>query len=192
MVPGHLGVAPGVHAPRLVTALLAVALGVSACGEGGAATAQPTAEPTAEPAGQPSAADAHPLDFASTTTTGEAFDGAELVGEDVVLWFWAPWCTVCRSEAPQVEAAAEQLDGQVRVVGVASSGSLVDMQAFVAETGSADLTHVADVPGEVWARFGVVTQPTFVFVDDDGRTQTVPGGLPQAALVDAMEQLADA
>ena len=188
MVPGHLRVAPGVHAPRLVTALLAAALGVSACGEGGAATAQPTAGPT----GQPAAADEHPLDFASTTTTGEAFDGAELVGDDVVLWFWAPWCTVCRSEAPQVEAAAEQLDGQVRVVGVASSGSLEDMQAFVAETVSADLTHVADVPGEVWARFGVVTQPTFVFVDDDGRTQTVPGGLPQAALVDAMEQLADA
>ena len=132
------------------------------------------------------------MEFAATTTTGGAFDGAALVGDDVVLWFWAPWCTACRAEAPQVEAAAARLDGRVQVVGVASSGSLEDMRAFVAETGADGLTHVADVPGEVWARFGVVTQPTFVFVDDDGRTQTVPGGLPQAALVDAMEQLADA
>lgn len=184
MVPGDHGVASGVRASLLVTALLAGALGVSGCGDGADATAQPSV--------QAAGADEHPLDFASTTTTGEAFDGAELVGDDVVLWFWAPWCTVCRSEAPQVEAAAELLDGRVRVVGVASSGSLEDMQAFVTETGSGDLTHVADVPGEVWARFGVVTQPTFVFVDDDGRTQTVPGGLPQASLVDAMEQLADA
>jgi hypothetical protein len=90
-----------------------------------------------------------------------------------------------------VAAAATQLDGSVEIVGVASSGTLEEMQAFVDETGAAAVTHVADVPGDVWRQFGVVAQPTFVFVNDDGRTQTFAGGLSQAALVDAMEQLAD-
>jgi thiol-disulfide isomerase/thioredoxin len=89
-----------------------------------------------------STATTNPLTFSSTTTEGEDFDAADLAGEDVVLWFWAPWCTICRSEAPQVAAAAEQVDG-VTVIGVASSGSLEEMQAFVDETGAGSITHVA-------------------------------------------------
>jgi len=138
-----------------------------------------------------SATTTNPLTFTSTTTEGAAFDATDLAGQDVVLWFWAPWCTICRSEAPQVAAAAEQVD-DVTVIGVASSGSVEEMQAFVDETGAGSITHVADVPGDVWRAFEVVAQPTFVFVDDDGRTQTFSGGLPQSALVDAMEQLAQA
>jgi thiol-disulfide isomerase/thioredoxin len=133
----------------------------------------------------------NPLAFRSTTTDGRAFDASGLAGQDVVLWFWAPWCTVCRLEAPQVLAAAEQVP-EVAVVGVASSGPLADMQEFVAQTGTEGLTHVADTAGDVWQQFGVVSQPTFVFVDDDGRSQTFAGGLSQASLVDAMRQLEQA
>ena len=35
--------------------------------------------------------DVEALAFASDTTAGERFDGAEFVGRDVILWFWAPW-----------------------------------------------------------------------------------------------------
>jgi thiol-disulfide isomerase/thioredoxin len=168
---------------------VAVALVVAACGS---TDADPEAsEGRTDAAAAASTAAANPLTFVSTTTQGEDFDAAQLAGEDVVLWFWAPWCTICRSEAPQVAAAAEQVE-DVTVIGVASSGSLEEMRAFVDETGAGSVTHLADVPGDIWRAFGVVAQPTFVFVDDDGRTQTFSGGLPQAALVDAMEQLAQA
>jgi thioredoxin-related protein len=66
------------------------------------------------------------------------------------------------------------------------------MQAFVDDTETSMLTHVADVPGDVWRQFGVVAQPTFVFIDDDGRSQTFAGALGEAALIDAMAQLAAA
>lgn len=131
------------------------------------------------------------LSFESVTTDGDAFDASALDGADVVLWFWAPWCTICRTEAPSVVAAAAT-NSDVRVIGVASSGSLEEMQAFVADTETSALTHVADVSGDVWRQFEVVAQPTFVFVDDDGRTQTFAGALSEAALVDAMAQLAAA
>lgn len=175
-----------VRAPAVA---VAVALLAAACGSS-AEDLQATQAST-DAAAVSSRPGASPLTFTSTTTQGESFDAADLSGGDVVLWFWTPWCTICRSEAPQVAAAAEQVE-DVTVIGIASSGSLEEMQAFVDETGSGSVTHVADLPGDVWRAFGVVTQPTFVFVDDDGRTQTVSGGLPQAALVDAMKQLAEA
>jgi thiol-disulfide isomerase/thioredoxin len=168
-----------------------VAAVLLAAGCGSADPDPQASEASGDAAAASSGSTTTPLTFSSTTTAGEGFDAADLAGEDVVLWFWAPWCTICRSEAPQVAAAAEQVDG-VTVIGVASSGSLEEMQAFVDETGAESITHIADVPGDVWRAFEVVAQPTFVFVNDDGRTQTFAGGLPQSALVDAMKQLAQA
>lgn len=182
----------------LLAAVLVLALaGCGGSGRGDAAAGTSAAIPPAGPASGsqgPTAQEpgTHPLDFRATTLMGEQLDASALAGQDVVLWFWAPWCTVCRAEAPQVAAAAEEMAGRVEVLGVASSGTVEDMRAFVTETGSTSFPHVADVPGEVWQRFGVVAQPTFVFVDDDGRTQTVVGGLAQAALLDAMRQLEEA
>lgn len=172
---------------------MAVALLAAACGSSAEdlQATEASTDASTDAAAVSSTPGANPLTFTSTTTQGESLDAADLSGRDVVLWFWTPWCTICRSEAPQVAAAAEQVE-DVTVIGIASSGSLEEMQAFVDETGSGSVTHVADLPGDVWRAFGVVTQPTFVFVDDDGRTQTVSGGLPQAALVDAMKQLAEA
>lgn len=173
-------------------ALTALALTLTACG-GVADDSTSGSSPAADASDAPAAGGTAqgPMTFQSLTTDGEDFDATELAGQDVVLWFWAPWCTICRSEAAHVAEAAMQVEG-VEVVGVASSGSLEDMQAFVDETGAGSLTHVADVPGDVWQQFGVVAQPTYVFVDDDGRTQSFAGALSQAALVDAMQQLADA
>lgn len=174
-----------------------IALGAAACGaaEPAAVANGPGQSASVQPGGM-TGGDAmstdHPLSFQSVTTEGEPFDAAELAGRDVVLWFWAPWCTICRSEASSVVAAAAEAAGIVEVVGVASSGTVEEMRAFVDETGSGSMPHVADVPGDVWRDFGVVAQPTFVFVDDDGRTQTFAGALSQAALLDAIDQLADA
>ena len=164
--------------PALVVTAIALTGLTAACGSAATPADGGETEPSA-------------LSFESVTTDGEAFDASNLDGEDVVLWFWAPWCTICRTEAPSVVAAAASNE-DVRVIGVASSGSVEEMRAFVAETETSSLTHVADVPGDVWRQFEVVAQPTFVFIDDDGRTQTFAGALSEEALIDAMAQLAAA
>lgn len=106
------------------------------------------------------------LQFASQTVDGQAFDGATLAGKPTLLWFWAPWCPVCRGQIPQVQGIAGEYDGEVNVVGV---GSLDDAAAIGEFAGDADgVTHLLDENGEVWARFGIVEQSSFVLLDAEG------------------------
>jgi hypothetical protein len=35
--------------------------------------------------------DVEALAFTGATTDGTTFSGADVVGQDVLLWFWAPW-----------------------------------------------------------------------------------------------------
>ncbi len=75
------------------------------------------------------------------------------------------------------------------MIGVAGSSSSVEfMQEFVDETGVGGFSHIADVDNEIWQRFGVRTQPTFVFIDDDGSTET-SRGLGQAGLAERIDEL---
>jgi thiol-disulfide isomerase/thioredoxin len=157
-----------------------VALVAAACGGG---SSQPSSSPAA------SSANASVLEFASSTVEGDSFDGASLAGRSVVLWFWAPWCTTCRSEAPGVMAAAESFAGEVEVIGVAGRGEVDAMRGFVDDTGTEALTHLADQDGDLWTRFGVVAQPAFAFVGADGSVEVVTGGLGAEGLARRMEAL---
>ena len=94
-----------------------------------------------------------------------------------MLWFWAPWCTICRVEAPDVAAVAAELEGEVTFLGVTGRGDTTDMAAFVQDTGTARLQHLVDADGSLWQRFRVVNQPSFAFVSPDGSVETFAGAL---------------
>lgn len=131
------------------------------------------------------------VEFSATQLGGGELASADLAGRDTVLWFWAPWCTTCRAESDDVVAAAAALDGEVEVIGVASRGGVGEMEGFVADTGTDGLAHLADESGSIWSDFGVVTQPAYAFVDDDGSVEVVVGALGEAALTDRMTALAE-
>lgn len=168
---------------RLVVATaVPLLLLLGACGDDPAPTAtspttsSPSDEPSTEPSEEPSAepADAGEgtaetpelLDFTATTVGGQAFDGASLAGSPTVLWFWAPWCPTCRSQIPQVQDLAQTYGDRVGVVGI---GSLDSAEAIADFAGDADgVTHLEDVDGELWTRFGVAEQSSFVVLDAAG------------------------
>ena len=126
----------------------------------------------------------------STVVDGETgFDGAALAGGDSVVWFWAPWCTICRAEAPEVAEVAEQFAGQVTLIGVPGRGDLDEMREFVDDTGTGSLTHVADLGGDVWSAFGVYGQPAFAFIDDGGSVEVFIGGMGGDALAERVAEL---
>ena len=131
--------------------------------------ASPSMPPAAEPVPDV-------LDFTAETVTGAQFDGASLSGKPAVLWFWAPWCPVCRRGAEGVNAAAVELGDSVTFVGVAGlSGSVDEMRAFVEDTDVQGFSHIADVDGAVYTRFEVTQQDTFAFIAADGTVEKVDG-----------------
>jgi thiol-disulfide isomerase/thioredoxin len=129
------------------------------------------------------------LDFRAVTLEGGEFDAAALAGTPVVLWFWAPWCTICRTEAPGVAKVAAEYEGTVAFLGIPGRGEIGEMREFVEDTGTGALTHVVDDDGALWQRFDVVAQPAFAFVGADGTVETFGGSLDPDSLRAAAAEL---
>ncbi|MDJ0769006.1 MAG: hypothetical protein QNJ12_09440 [Ilumatobacter sp.] len=71
--------------------------------------------------------------------------------------------------------------GEVEIIGIPGlSSDIGSMRDFAEATGTEGITHLVDVDGELWARFGVTSQRTYVFVNDDGsQRRSGYGSLPQ-------------
>jgi thiol-disulfide isomerase/thioredoxin len=170
---------------RLLSLAAAAALTLAACGSGSDDAASDDGGGSSSAASEGSSPT-----FVADQLGGGELDLASLDGEDTVLWFWAPWCTVCRGEAPNVTAAAEALDGDVQVIGVAGRGEVPDMEDFVSDTDTGSLTHVVDDSGDIWSSYEVAAQPAFAFIDDDGSYEVVIGAMGEEALTERMTALA--
>jgi peroxiredoxin len=86
---------------------------------------------------------------------------------------------------------AQQFDGKVEIIGVASRDDVPPMEEFVARHEMGDMRHIADVEGAVWQQYGVVAQPAWVFIDgESGRAERVLGALSEADLQARLEALA--
>lgn len=169
--------------PARLAAIGAVVLvGAVACGA-------PTAAPPATTGSSGVGAKA-PLDFQAPTVSGNTLSGETLAGKPAVLWFWAPWCTICRAEGPAVAGIAERHADEVTFVGVAGRGELPQMKDFVADTGTGAFPHVVDADGSLWSSFGVISQPAFAFIQPDGSMDVIVGSLPGRDLAGRVAALA--
>ncbi len=121
------------------------------------------------------------LAFTGTTVAGESFEGASLAGRPALLWFWAPWCPTCRSQIPQVQDIAGQYGEDVAVIGVGSLDSADAIAEFASEVPG--VTHLEDVDGALYRKFGIAEQSSFVLLDADGEVafQTGYGGSEELA-----------
>lgn len=124
------------------------------------------------------------------TIDGGRLAPASLAGKPVVLWFWAPWCSICRGEGPTVARVAAQFTGRVRFIGVAGEDTVPAMTTFVQQTGTGALTHLADVTGVIWRDYGVSVQPAFAFITADGTADLRIGGLDEQTLRARVAELA--
>ncbi len=132
------------------------------------------------------------LDWTVKALDGQTVEGASLAGQDAVLYFWAPWCPICRGEAPVLDDVESAYGEDVAVLGVAGlSDDVAAMSEFVSATGTGSITHLQDSGGEVYTAFGVAAQTTYAFLDDDGTVEVVPGPLPKDQLDQRVQQLVE-
>ena len=109
------------------------------------------------------------LDVTLPTINGEPVEVDSFLGQDVVLWFWAPWCAWCNAEAPRVSQIASEFEDEVQIVGVAGVSDPHGMEDFVDRHDLEHITHVADFSGDFWRSLDVTYQPWWMFVNDDGQ-----------------------
>lgn len=179
---------------RAVAGLLAITLVVVACGGGGddgadvsagaseitnpdAPGSTETAPPessapsaTTPPAGEADfLPDIEVVDVASGETV--ALRSLVSAGRPTLLWFWAPHCTFCIREAPEVLELAARHGDDLQILGLGAQDDLSQAQGFLELTGTGELDMVWDATGESWIHFGVTNQPTVVVVSPDGEVE---------------------
>lgn len=65
----------------------------------------------------------------------------------------------------------QQFGSQVTFVGIPGLGSSEEFAEFIADTGVGSFQHIDDPGGELWARFGVVQQRTYILINQDGTAE---------------------
>jgi thiol-disulfide isomerase/thioredoxin len=175
-----------VNRVRLMGLVMAALALVAGCGAATSAGAQAAG---ASGAAQHTASVPEQLQFTAKTVDGKDFSGQSLVGKPAVLWFWAPWCPICRGEAPTVARVAHS-NPAVAFVGVAARDQLPAMRQFVDQYQMGSFPQLADLDGSVWQRFGVTAQPAYAFVTASGAVDVVEGTLSEQQLIQRINQLA--
>ena len=148
--------------PRVLLAAALVAA-LAGCGQAAAPAAPPPA-----PAASAGAAPAS-LAFTGRTLDGTAFDAATLAGKPTILWFWAPWCATCASEAMSIADIHEEYGDRLNILGIAGMGGNAEMHEFVSDLEVGAVPHLDDKPGVIWRKFAITEQSTYVILDRAGK-----------------------
>ena len=122
--------------------------------------------------------------FTATELDGQTtVSGVDLAEGPVVMTFVVPTCPICISKAPELAQSAKE-NPHVTYVFVHSGGAPSDYQDFLDSAGLdlANTVHLDDSPGRLWARFGVVQQPSNIFVDGNGNATQSLGGIDESDL----------
>ena len=82
----------------------------------------------------------------------------------VLVDFWAVWCGPCRRVAPEVDAVAEQMNGQAKVLKV----------------------NVDEEP-DVAARYGVQSIPTLIIFKDGKVVDQIVGAVPRTVIAEKLQ-----
>lgn len=168
------------RANRLVALLLALSTIAAACGgSSGNDTIQLGQEPLSpgtESGEVDSAATGEAVDFTYETFDGGTAAFAELPDGPVVLNFFASWCPTCVAELPDFESVANDLDGQVTFLGLATSDRTEASTSLIEETG-VTFTTGQDLDGQIFRQFEGIGMPTTVFLDADHNVIKVHSGV---------------
>jgi len=84
--------------------------------------------------------------------------------------------------------ANKQLAGKVNIIGVAWNGSDKSMQEFITKH-QLTFPNIKDNDGVIFAQFDVAYQPAWVFIQQDGTSETNLGAMDEVTLTAMLEKL---
>jgi cytochrome c biogenesis protein CcmG/thiol:disulfide interchange protein DsbE len=97
---------------------------------------------------------------------GTIVDSQELLGEPMLINFWASWCVTCRVEHPVIEDLAAS--GAIRIIGLNFRDETQDALAWLDRFGNPYSMIIQDYDGRTSIDFGVYAAPESFLVDAEG------------------------
>ena len=124
-------------------------------------------ETTEEEAVEPVAAP----DFTALDSEGNSVQLSDYLGTPVILNFWASWCSPCKSEMPDFDAAYQQYGDEIQfmMVNMTDGGqeTLESAKDFIAESGYS-FPVFFDTEYSAAMAYGVSSIPATYFVNAEG------------------------
>lgn len=131
------------------------------------AAAPTETETTEEEAVEPVAAP----DFTALDSEGNSVQLSDYLGTPVILNFWASWCSPCKSEMPDFDAAYQQYGDEIQfmMVNMTDGGqeTLESAKDFIAESGYS-FPVFFDTEYSAAMAYGVSSIPATYFVNAEG------------------------
>ena len=110
-------------------------------------------------------------DFTAVDADGTEVKLSDYVGKPIVLNFWASWCSPCKSEMPEFNAAWEELDGEVQFLMVnmtdGARETVESAQEYVEGEGFT-FPVLFDTKSEAAIAYSAYSLPTTYFIDAEG------------------------
>lgn len=111
--------------------------------------------------------------------TGASVSGLELYTEaPMIVTFVSPTCPVCLTEGPEIAKAAD-LHPDITYLIIHGGADTDRYRSFADEQGlyQENVIHVEDEAGVLWSRFGVISTPSTLLIDGEGRVSQSTGAL---------------
>jgi len=102
-----------------------------------------------------------------TAADGTSTNLGDFDGTPLVVNLWATWCAPCVKEMPAFDTVADDLDGNVQLIGVNVGDSAADAVAFATEL-DVDYDLFTDPNGELMTALDVSGLPATAFLAADG------------------------
>ncbi|HVJ82208.1 MAG TPA: redoxin family protein, partial [Planctomycetia bacterium] len=110
--------------------------------------------------------------WVGTGAGGYDLDTAQLRGKVVLVHYWATWCEPCKQEMGKIAALREKFGSKgLEVVGICLDSNVEGATAFIkqARLEWPQLLEKGALDGELAVQYGVISLPTMMLVDEDGR-----------------------
>lgn len=137
-----------------------------------------------------------PVSFSGDSLTGDPISSEDYLGKVLVVNKWWSGCGPCRSEMPMLAEIDSELGGEADVVGInIRDSSAANGLSFMNDVG-VEFPSIYDVKGKANLAFAgkapLVSTPTTVFLDRDGRVAAVISGpIPsKQTVLDVVDEIA--
>lgn len=153
----------------VVLLLVGVMAAISTLGQDAGTTPDVAFQPDGTRRGPASGSERTPLPDGTLLAfqSDDEIDVHNYVGRPLVVNFWASWCAPCVEEMPDLQQAADELEGRVTVLGINAQDSAEKAREFAADL---EITFelARDPSGSYFAAVGGFGWPTTLLVDEGG------------------------